>query len=161
MKKLLRKLRGLLGFGLTWGGLWAIIGAGFGLVHGLIEPGIWQWANPILEWAVGMGLYGAVSGIGFGALLSLGEGRRSLLDLSLRRVAVWGVLGAAAVPLFFNMLGMFGAGTTAVDIIQAILLTSALGGTFAPASVAMARRAELQASEERELLSGEVMPDEE
>ena len=149
---LLRKLRGLLGVGITWGALWAGIGAGIGIVVGVISPELWNWGNPILEWAFGMGLYGFVSGMGFGALLSLGEGRKTILDLSLGRVAVWGVLGSAAVPLIFSALGAFGAGTTAVDILEAILVTGFLGGTFAPGSVAIARRAELAAGEERVLL---------
>ena len=110
MKKFFRKLRGLAGVGLTWGTLWGAIGAGIALVIG----------DPILDWAPGMGLYGFVSGVGFGSLLSLGEGRKTLRDLSLRKVAMWGVLGSAAVPLLFGMLGTFEAGTTAVDVIQAM-----------------------------------------
>jgi hypothetical protein len=153
MKKLLRKLRGLMGVGVTWGTLWAGIGAVIGLVVGLVSPELLQWGNPIGDWALGMGLYGFVSGVGFGTLLSAGEGRKTIGDLSLKRVALWGVLGSAAVPLLFGMVGLFAAGTTAVDILEAILVTGFLGGTFAPASVAIARKAELQAAEERGLLT--------
>jgi len=155
MNKLLRRIRGLLGVGLTWGALWSAIGAGIGLVIGIVRPEAWELANPILVWALGMGLYGLVSGVGFGTLLSLREGRKTILDLSLRRVAIWGVLGAAAVPLLFGALGTFEAGTTVADVLGAILVTAILGGTFAPASIAIARRAELRAAEERELLSAE------
>ncbi len=72
MHKLLRKLRGLAGVGLTWGTLWAGIGTGIGLVIGVVRPEVWESTNPILEWAIGMGLYGLVSGVGFGSLLSFG-----------------------------------------------------------------------------------------
>ena len=65
---------------------------------GIVRPEAWKFANPIFVWALGMGLYGLVSGFGFGGLLSLREGRKTILDLSLRRAAIWGVLGAAAVP---------------------------------------------------------------
>ncbi len=147
MKKLYRRIRGLLGMGVTWGGLWAGIGAVVGGVLGALSPDLWVWGNPILEWAFGMGLYGLVSGMGFGALLSLGEGRKTVLDLSLPRVAIWGALGSVAVPVLFGLLGAFGAGTTAVDIVQAMVLTGVLGGTFAPGSVALARRAALEAGE--------------
>ena len=119
---------------------------------GVVRPEIWEFRNPIFEWALGMGLYGLVSGVGFGALLTLREGRKTILDLSLRRVALWGVLGAAAVPLLFGALGLFEVGTTVVDVVEAILVTASLGGTFAPASVAIARRAELSAGEEPKLL---------
>ena len=144
MKKLLRKVRGLLGVGVTWGALWAGIGAGIGFIIGVVSPEIWGWSNPILEWAVGMGAYGLISGIGFGSLLALGEGRRTILDLSLPRVAFWGVLGSAFVPLLFGMAGAFEAGTTVIDILEAIAVTGVLGGTFAPGSVAIARRAALR-----------------
>ena len=155
MKKLFQKLRGLVGVGATWGTLWAGIGAGIGLVIGIVRPEVWEFANPIVDWAVGMGLYGLVSGIGFGALLTLREGRKTILDLSLRRVALWGVLGAAAVPLLFGALGTFAAGTTVVDVLEAILVTASLGGMFAPVSVAIARKAELSAGEDRKALSEE------
>jgi len=148
MGELLRKARGLLGIGATWGGIWGVIGAGVGVVVGIVSPDAWRWTNPIVEWALGIGLYGFVSGVGFGALLALREGRRTLLDLSLRRAAVWGVLGAVAVPLLFGALGTFEAGTTLADVVGAILLTGALGGVFAPASVAAAKRAELRAPDD-------------
>jgi hypothetical protein len=153
MGRLLQRLRGLLGVGVTWGALWSLIGGGIGIVIGVLRPEVWQWSNPILEWGLGMGLYGVVSGIGFGTLLTLREGRKTLSDLSLRRVAKWGVLGAAAVPLLFGALGTFGVGTGVADVLGAMLVTGSLGGIFAPASVAMARRAELSAGGERKQLS--------
>lgn len=152
MQNVFRRLRGMLGFGLTWGGLWGVIGAGIGLVIGVVNPGAWTFANPIFDWAVGMGLYGFVSGVGFAGVLSLIEGRRTLRNLSLGRVALWGILGSAAVPWIFGALGMFAAGTTVGEILGAMLVTSGLGGTFAPGAVALARRGELPAgSAPREL----------
>jgi len=148
--KVWRRIRGLLGVGVTWGTLWGGIGAAIGFVIGVVRPEVWVFTNPVAEWAIGMGLYGLVSGVGFGSLLSLGEGRKTLRDLSLRRVALWGVLGSAAVPLLF--LGMFDAGTTLADIIEAIFVTGVLGGTFAPGAVAIARRAELAGADEQKLL---------
>ena len=153
MSGLARKLRGLLGVGLTWGALWSVIGAGVGAALGVLAPDLWGWSARVLEWTVGMGLYGLVSGFGFGSLLSLREGRRSVFDVPLRRAAIWGVAGAAAVPLLFGALGMFEPGTTTLEILRAILVTGVLGGTFAPAAIAVARRAELRAGEERKLLS--------
>ena len=153
MNRLVRRLRGLLGVGLTWGALWSVIGAGVGAVLGVVAPEIWGWSARVFEWTVGMGLYGLVSGFGFGSLLFLREGGRTLFDVPLRRAAFWGVAGAAAVPLLFGALGMFEAGTTMVEVLGAILVTGVLGGTFAPAAIAIARRAELRAAQESKLLT--------
>lgn len=153
MNKVLHKVRGLLGVGVTWGALWAGIGAGIGLAIGIVRPEVWEWTNPIFEWAAGMGMYGVVSGFGFGTLLTLREGRKTLSDLSLRRTALWGLLGGAVVPLLFGAAGLFPAGTTVMDIVGAIGVTGFLGGTFASGSVAIAKRAELQSGAESGRLS--------
>lgn len=150
---LLRRLRGLTGVGLTWGTLWGTIGAGIGFVLGTLDPFLWQISNPIIDWAVGMAAYGFVSGVGFGTLLSLGEGSKRLRELSLKRVALWGILGSAAVPLLF--LPFFEAGTSILDILGAMGVTAMLGGSFAPGAIAIARRAELAAGEDTELLGSD------
>lgn len=149
----IRRLRGLLGVGATWGALWGVIGGLIGLVVGVVA-GDASLANPIVEWALGMGAYGVVSGIGFGSLLSLREGHRSLGELSLTRVGLWGVLGSALVPLGFGALGFFEAGTTVLDVLGAVAVTATLGGAFASGSVAMARRAELSEPESHARLQG-------
>lgn len=148
---LFRRIRGLLGVGVTWGTLWGAIGGLIGLVIGIVS-GDASLGTPVVEWALGMGAYGVVSGIGFGTLLSLKEGRRTLRELSLGRVAAWGVLGSALVPLGFGVLGFFEAGTTLMDVVGAVAVTAALGGTFASGSVAVARRAELAAGNSDPLL---------
>lgn len=149
-----RRLRGILGTGATWGAFWGLLGAGVGFVLGVVDPRLWTVTSPVLEWAVGIGLYGFVSGVGFATLLTLREGRKTLHGISLPRVGLWGVLGAAAVPLLFGGLGMFDAGTTTADILGAILTTSALGAVSAPTSVALARRAALEAGEAPRRLEG-------
>ena len=153
MTRLVRRLRGLLGVGVTWGALWSVIGAGIGLVIGIVAPEVWDVSNPILRWTVGMGLYGLVSGVGFGSLLALRESRKTALDIPLGRAAIWGVAGAVAVPLLFGAVGTFEVGTTTAEVLGAILVTGALGGTFAPAAIAIAQRAELRAADDSKLLS--------
>jgi hypothetical protein len=142
---LVRRFRGLLGIGVTWGTLWSAIGAAIGVVIGIVRPEAWDLANPVVEWTVGMGLYGLASGVGFGTILSLRERRRSVLDISLRRAALWGIAGAATAPVLFGALGTFEVGTTTMEVVGAILVTGALGGAFAPVAIAIARRAELEA----------------
>jgi len=154
LKKFFRRVRGLLGVGITWGTLWGGIGAGLGFVLGLVNPALWEIGNPVTLWGLGMAAYGFVSGIGFGVLLSLGEGSKLLRELSLKRVAMWGILGSAAVPLLF--FPFFEAGTTILDIVGAMGVTAMLGGTFAPGAIAIARRAELAAPDEIGLLEEET-----
>ncbi len=68
------------------------------------------------------------------------------------KVAMWGGLGALVAPVVFGLLGMFPADTTFAEIIGAMGVTAGLGGTFAPATVAAARRGELSGGSDRDLL---------
>jgi hypothetical protein len=71
-----------------------------------------------------------VSGVAFAIILSVAEDRRTIRELSLWRVTLWGVLGAAAFPLLTPMN-------------DALLLTAcALGAACAAACVAIARTSE-------------------
>ena len=141
MDEIMRKLRGLLGVGLTWGAAWAAIGAAVGAVLVVVYPGAWP-ENPVTGLAFGMGLYGLVSGVGFGELLAFYERRHTLEEIPLSRMALWGVAGSALVPVLFAMLGLFEPGTTNQDILEAMFMTAFLGGSFAAGSLALARRAE-------------------
>ena len=77
---LLRKLKAVLVIGSIWGIAAGAVGAlgGFG---------------------VAMGVTGLVLGAGFGGLLSVMEGRRTLDELTPRRAALWGFVAGAAVAL--------------------------------------------------------------
>lgn len=88
-----------------------------------------------------VGFVGLVSGVCFGLLLSFAESRRTIVDLSLIRVAIWGILGSAALPLLTGMQN------------HLILFTCPLGAAFAAATVAIARRAELHAAQQPKLLN--------
>jgi len=157
MGKLFRRLRGLVGVGVTWGATWAGIGAGIGLIIGMVDPEAWRWTNPILDWAYGIGVYGFVSGVSFGALLSLKEDRKRLFDLSLGRVALWGLLGSAAVPALLGIAGLLPSGTLVVEIIEAMVVTGVLGGIFAPGSIAIARQAQIKPGDEMGLLLDDLL----
>jgi hypothetical protein len=135
----LRRLRGLVGVGTTWGLAWGVIGALIGLVIGVVSP---ELVGPAaVEWGLGMGAYGLVSGLGFGGLLAYHERRKTVDQLSPTRAAILGVLGAVVVPILFGMLGFFELGTTAADVLEAMAATAVLGGAFAGGSVALARSA--------------------
>lgn len=140
MNNLFRKLRGLMGIGLTWGTLWALITATVGLVIGVTVPGsIDPGENPIVMGAI-VGLIGLVSGVGFGIILSFAEGRKTILELSLSRAAMWGILGAAALPLLTGMEN------------KLLFIVCPLGAVFASVSVAIARKTELHDARQPKLL---------
>lgn len=148
----LRRLRGAIGVGLTWATGWGVIGGLIGAAIQIFSPGSALFVNPIVGWALGMGAYGLISGFGFSVLLSIGDGSKRLRELSLSRVAAWGVLGSILVPVGFGLLGFFDPSTTLIDVLGAIGVTGALGGTFAAGSVAAARRAELASPDEARLI---------
>ena len=142
MHGLLRKLRGLLGVGLTWGVLWGLIGFAIGLVIGVVDPDSIDPGEEPARIGLLIGVVGFLSGCSFAFLLSLAEHSKGIRDLSLGRAALWGVLGAAAPLLLSGMPdGM-------------VVMACPLGAAFAVGSVAVARRA---ARREPELLdSGPV-----
>jgi hypothetical protein len=146
MGELLRKLRGLMGVGLTWGILWAMVVAAIGVVIGVVDPdSIDPGESPLIAGAI-VGFQGFVAGVGFGILLSFAETRKTILDLSLIRVAIWGLLASVALPFLTGMpIGM-------------LWFVCLLGAASASASVAIARRSELLEPERRELLNSESLP---
>jgi len=135
MNTLFRKLRGVMGIGLTWGILWAAIFAALVLVVGVIDPdSIDPGEGPIEVSAIG-GFVGLVSGVFFGILLSFAESGKAILDLWLRRAALWGILGSAAFPLLTGREDQ-------------VFILCPIGAVIAMASVAIARKATLHDSEQ-------------
>lgn len=74
-----------------------------------------------------MGLVGLLSGLAFGVLLSVAERGKTVLELTLTRATVWGVLGSAIYPLLTGRADQ-------------VVLTSALGALFATWVVGSARK---------------------
>lgn len=143
MRVFLRRCRGALGFGVTWGVVWAAIFFALGTVIGFIDPdSIDPGEEPIRIARIGAFL-GFVSGAAFALLLSLGDGRKTIRRLSLIRVAIWGALGSALFPLL----------TTANN--SMLIMICPIGAALAAGSVAIAKRAELRASAELPKLSAE------
>jgi hypothetical protein len=82
---------------------------------------------------------GAFSGAVFATLLLGFERRRSIDTLAGRRVAVWGALGGATLPLVVIALGGLD-GRLSSDWLMAPLISGTLGAVCATASVRLARR---------------------
>ena len=130
MPSVLRRLRAMAVLGLSWGVVWAGLGAALGVIFGLVRPqDIGPGESPAAIARI-LGVAGFISGAGFALTLSLLERGRTLLQVSLRRVALWGAAGGAIIPLL----------TTVHD--SQVFWTCPLGALLAMSSVQLARRAE-------------------
>lgn len=125
---------------MTWGVLWVVIGLVVFTAFTIFDPeDIDPGEGPAKVLPI-FALIGFLSGLGFAVWLSLAEGRRTLHQLPLWRVALWGLLGGVAIPLLMGTDGSMG------------WLTGPMGAAFAAASVAAARRRTLSGAEPRGLL---------
>lgn len=136
MRAFLRKCRGALGLGVTWGVAWAAIFTAIAVVIGIFDPDSIDPGEGPLQIGVIGAIFGFVSGIAFGATLALADGRKVLSKLSVGRAALWGAIGTAAFPLL-----------TPVSNSMLIILCP-IGAALAAGSVAIAKRAELRAADE-------------
>ena len=167
-EKIRAKIRGLLGLGLVGGALGLFGGAIWSFVSTLltlgffVDAGFWSYvADRVLGAASLWGIVGVFTGTGFGTLLVAMDSKRSLDELPLWRMAIFGaVAGAAFMPAY--VLVRFGVG----PLLQAPLLMlpsmgvfGTLGAMFTSSLVVMAQRAhraELTAVQEvAALLGGE------
>ncbi len=139
MTRFARWLRGALGVGLTWAALWMLFAILLWTVFMVFAPGQMHAGEGLARGLRIFGLVGLLSGLGFAALLSLAEHRRPLGELSLGRVALWGFLGSAAIPMVMGVDAREG------------WLPGLLGAIFATASVAIARRGVAGVQVEREV----------
>jgi hypothetical protein len=133
-----RKLRGIAFMAALWSAgfvaFWIVLGM---IIRAVDPPSIDNGEGP-LELAPLFALLGAIAGTVFGVALSVGERRRTLADLKLSRVALWGAIGGAAMPLLLGKpLGN-------------LAVFAPLGALLASGSLLLARRAaraELEAAE--------------
>lgn len=141
MKGFLRRLRGMIKTGLTWSVAWA---GAFG-VFGLVRSFALGFPMGIFETLVAGGAIGFVSGGVFAGILSLAEGKRTLSELSLKRVALWGAIGGMTL---FALVAprLLGAGLPVEMLLRSfmgpVLFTGLLGAGSAAGSVALARKAD-------------------
>ena len=158
MRKWLRRIRGAIGMGLTWGAAWS----GAGLLLARVSP-----VNPDLTFALLFGPLGFATGIIFSGILVAIEGGRGLDRASLARFAGWG----AASGLLLSGIFVVGAALRGGALWGEFLLfgppLAMAGAVCAAGSLAVARwaerrelpgpsgdpaEAELTEDEERELL---------
>ena len=140
MSTLLRRLRGMADAAATWAAAWTIIGSVFRVVWPT-ESGL---GLPTLAMVVGTGLSwilpGVVAGAAFALVLSMSR-RSRLEDYSLKRIALWGLGSASAVPLVAITVQSLASGRSVVGVLPVLAQYAVAGGICAAGSFALARRA--------------------
>ena len=129
----------------TWGVAWGVLGSTLTAVLLLWSSrhdaavqkfGVVDTIPPMFAF---WGMLGAFSGAVFATLLLGFERRRSIDNLAGRRVAVWGALGGATLPLVVIALGGLD-GRLSSDWLLAPLISGTLGAICASASLRLARQ---------------------
>ena len=138
------KVRGVLGLGLLGTVAGVVTMAVRVTVGSFATYGLWPLPIEVSMAATAGALGGFLFGSGFGVALAVLSDRHSLLELSLRRVAVMGMVVGTAVPAVLTVV-VSGADVF-VTSLPGVLVESATWGAFGalltPLSVAVARRAE-------------------
>jgi hypothetical protein len=125
MKGLLRKVRGIVGTGLLWGGLGGVVGVVTSVIGATTDPaGVGYWLSTV---GVGFAGFGFLAGAGFAVTLSLLDGRRRLGELSVGRAAAWGGLAGFSLPL--ALVASLSGG--ALPILPAVGTAAVFGGVTA------------------------------
>src|SRR5262249_48858843 len=115
-----------------------------GLVTGLVPSSIFG-ARELIAVAIRGFAAGAVAGGLFAWFVARGARGKTILDLSTRRVALWGGLATASIPLL-TMLAW--RGSVPVDILAAATALAGIGGSIVSAGMLrVARRAPAQIGE--------------
>ena len=128
MRKSLRRIRGAIGMGLTWGAAWFVAGSVPRWVFGV---------NTDAPLPLVFGLFGLLAGVVFSAVLALTEGRRTFDQMSLPRFAGWGAMGGLLLSAVFAKVGSLGWG----DLLALAPTLAVASAVSASGSLAIARRA--------------------
>ena len=111
----IRKAFGMAGIGLSWGLAWAAV---------FMDPSnIDEGEGPLDVGRIGLTV-GFICGAIFGLLLAVVEHGKSVRDLSLLRVTVWGVVAAAAPPLLTPMNDAIASTTVPLGALCALILVA-------------------------------------
>ena len=134
----LQVLRGMGGIGGIWAVGWGGLGLALGLVGSVVAGFPMVAVLPsLLSWVVA----GFLTGAGFALLLTTMERRKSLEELSIPRVGVWGALGGFTVSilvfLLVGVLPFLGLGWALFEGAKA----GVLGAISAMGTTAMAKSA--------------------
>lgn len=127
---ILRRACGVLGIAASWSIVWAAVFAALGSVIWMTRPQDFDAGESLLVVAGFSAVVGFASGTVYGVILALVERRRTITELAIPRVCVWGALASAVWPVLIT------AKTSMVVVL------CPLGAICAVAAVALVRRAE-------------------
>ena len=144
MKSLLRRIRGAIGMGLTWGLAW--FAAGMVMMLGLLLTTGSTGAD--VPYPLGFGMFGFIAGVTFSGVLGLVEGRRRFDQMSLPRFAGWGAVGGFLLSaVFVSAVALLEDPSFIQNLVVLGPVFGVAGAGSAAGSLALARMAE-----DRELL---------
>jgi hypothetical protein len=109
MQTSLRRLRATLIIALTWALVWLPMGFALALYAGSRPPqpsDVISRPVALPAFVTAWTIWGAISGGVFAFVLTVTERRRTIETLSTARTAVWGALGAVALPLVLVALDL-------------------------------------------------------
>ena len=142
MKGWLRRIRGVIGMGLTWAVAWALVGVLIGLAWTLGVP--MEWFVEVFDAPLpALAVPGFFAGAVFSTVLGIAGRRRRFDELSLPRFAAWGAVGGVLLTLPIVAMAAVPGAVMAVAVGTVTLLSAG----SAAGSLVLARM-----SEKRELL---------
>ena len=143
---LLRRARGVFVTGLLWAIVWGILGCAVVLTQVISQsrPSEPSLARLILVALTFFGVWGGVSGSVFAIALTVAERQRSIEELSMGRVALWGAIGGATIPAIGTAASVLAGAASRLqpDLAWLFAITALLGSLCASATLALARRGE-------------------
>ena len=161
----LRRLRGIIGTGLTWAVAWAIGGILIGVASNILTFLPWDAFFKVFDAPLpALAVPGFVGGVLFSIVLGIAAHHRRFNELSLSRFALLGALGGlllSLVPAAMVTVGLATIGEGALGLWQLTAIIAVplmlMSAASASGSLVLARMAEgreaLEAGEDRELLS--------
>lgn len=112
MKSWLRRIRGVVGMGLTWAVGWALVGVLIGVASTVLTGLPWDSFFEIFDAPLpALAVPGFFGGALFSAVLGIAGRRRRFDELSLPRFAAWGAVGGLLLSLIPATLVALGLAT--------------------------------------------------
>jgi hypothetical protein len=110
------------------------------------SAGLWVTGLRLILWVSAFyALWGAISGAVFALALVAAERKRSVAELSMLRVAIWGALGALGLPAGYSVFILMTSSVTPLISFAFLgVVSSVLGAGSAVLTLALARRSRLR-----------------